>query len=83
MSTSELSETYQNEHWVIQRCTQRWIGFELEYEDLPTPEGIMTRDLMLATLERVSKEYPNDEFRGHRCVAEGRTPMPQGFNGPR
>ena len=37
----------QDKEWVIQRCTQRWVGFQLEYEDFPTPEGLMTRDLML------------------------------------
>ena len=52
--------------WVIQRCRQRWVGFELEYEDFPTPEGRMTRETMLTVLERVSQENPNDEFRGHK-----------------
>jgi hypothetical protein len=55
--------------WVIKRCTQRWVGFQLEYEDFPTPEGLMTRDLMLKVLERVSREHPSDEFRGHRVGA--------------
>jgi hypothetical protein len=57
---------HEQEQWVIQRCTQRWVGFELEYEDFPTPEGPMTRDLMLKILERVCREHPDDEFRGHR-----------------
>jgi hypothetical protein len=60
----------QDKQWVIQRCTQRWVGFELEYEDFPTPEGLMTRDLMLTILERVCREHPNDEFRGHRIGAK-------------
>jgi hypothetical protein len=54
--------------WMIQRCTQGWVGSALEYEDFPTPEGTMTRDLMLRVLERVSREHPDDEFRGHRVV---------------
>jgi hypothetical protein len=29
--------------WVIQRCTQRWVGFQLEYEDFPAPEDRRTR----------------------------------------
>ena len=57
---------------VIQRCTQRWNGCDLDYEDFPTPEGRMTRDLMLSVLERVSRENPNDEFRGHRAVLNRR-----------
>jgi hypothetical protein len=56
----------QEEEWVIQRCTQRWAGFELEYEDFPTREGVMTRDLMLTVLERLYRDHPNDEFRGHK-----------------
>ena len=71
MSTSELSAVTQNEQWVIQRCTQRWVGFELQYEDFPTPEGRMNRDRMLEVLERVSREHPNDEFRGHRVLPDG------------
>jgi hypothetical protein len=70
MSTSELSPISQNEEWVIQRCTQRWVGFELQYEDFPTSEGRMTRDRMLSVLERVSREHPNDEFRGHRVLPD-------------
>jgi hypothetical protein len=64
----------QPKEWVIQRCTQRWIqtglpghlSRTLEYEDFPTPEGIMTRDRMLKVLDRVNLRNPNDEFRGHR-----------------
>ena len=57
-----------DKEWMIQRCTQRWVGSDLEYEDFPTPEGPMTRDVMLRVLERVSREHPNDEFRGHRVI---------------
>jgi hypothetical protein len=59
----------QERQWVIQRCTQRWVGFDLEYEDFPTAEGRMTRETMLIVLERVSQENPNDEFRGHKVRA--------------
>jgi len=60
----------QEKQWVIQRCTQQWIGTDLQYEDFPTPEGRMTRDLMVEVLERVCREHPHDEFRGHRVRAE-------------
>jgi hypothetical protein len=53
--------------WIIQRCTQQWIGFDLQYEDFPTPEGRMTRETMVTVLERVCHENPDDEFRGHRA----------------
>lgn len=52
--------------WIIQLCTQRWEGTELVYADFPTDEGLMTRDEMLQVLERVSREHPDSEFRGHR-----------------
>ena len=59
----------QERQWIIQRCTQRWVGFDLEYEDFPTHEGRMTRETMLTVLERVYQENPNDEFRGHKVHA--------------
>lgn len=59
------------EEWIIQRCTQKWIGTELQYEDFPVPEGVMTRSQMLTVLERVGRENPDDEFRGHRVRREG------------
>ena len=62
--------------WVIQRRTQRWVGFQLEYEDFPTPEGLMTRDLMLTILERVCQEHPDYEFRGHTVPACHKPPPP-------
>ena len=52
--------------WIIRRCTQRWVGTELQYEDFPTPEGLMTRARMVEVLERVQREHPNDEFCGHK-----------------
>jgi len=51
--------------WIIQKCTQRWIGNDLEYVDFPTPEGVMTRDQMVVVLERVCRENPAHEFKGH------------------
>jgi hypothetical protein len=58
--------------WIIQRCTQRWKKPpdvripELLYEDFPTPEGLMTRSQMVEVLDRVGREHPDDEFRGHK-----------------
>jgi len=52
--------------WIIQRCTQKLAGKELQYEEFPTPEGLMTREQMLEVLKRVEQEHPSDEFRGHR-----------------
>lgn len=63
--------------WIIQRCTQRSTFrpelpgaacWELEYENFPTPEGRMTREQMLVVLDRVGRENPDDEFRGHRVA---------------
>jgi hypothetical protein len=68
MSTGSENAMHEDKQWTIQRCAQRWVGSDLEYEDFPTPEGQMTRDLMLTVLERVSREHPQDEFRGHRVV---------------
>ena len=61
--------------WIIQRCTQRWqkrpelgsAGFELVYENFPTPEGLMTRAQMMEVLVRVSRKHPSSDFRGHRA----------------
>lgn len=66
----ELSEDEHNgtKEWIIQRCTQRWIGTELRYEDFPTPEGLMTRDQMIEVLSRVCEEHQDDEFRGHHVM---------------
>lgn len=67
----DISETRE---WVIQRCTQKWnrqpelgaAGFELLYENFETSEGLMTRAQMMEVLDRVSREHPDSEFRGHR-----------------
>lgn len=61
-------EMEEDKQWIIQRCTQRWAGTELQYEDFPTLEGLMTRSRMVEALDRVSREHPGDEFRGHRVV---------------
>lgn len=51
--------------WIIRRSTQKWVGTELQYEDFPTPEGLMTRTQMVEVLERVERENPDQEFCGH------------------
>jgi hypothetical protein len=54
--------------WIIQRCTQKWIGSELQYEDFPIAQGLMTHRQMMRALERVQRLRPNDEFRGHNIA---------------
>ncbi len=51
--------------WIIRRCTQRWIGHSLVYEDFPTTAGLMTREDVQRELDRVDREFP-DEFCAHR-----------------
>jgi hypothetical protein len=55
--------------WIIQRCTQEWIGIELQYQDWgPYGPGTMaplTRDEMIEALDAFQKKWPDDEFRGH------------------
>ncbi len=72
--------------WIIQRFTGKssirpelpgvafWV---LEYEDLPTPEGVMTRARMLRVLDRVCRKNPDSEFRGH-CIAERKVEVVNG-----
>lgn len=67
--------------WIIQRCTQKWIGTSLVYEDFPTPEGLMTRTEMIKVLERVDRAHPVDEYRGHNVVAERARLAKAGANG--
>jgi hypothetical protein len=57
--------------WIIQRCTQKWIGSELQYEDYPTPEGVMTHSQALEVLERVDRADFTNEFRAHCVRREG------------
>jgi hypothetical protein len=66
--TANRKQPTANRTWIIQRCTQRWIGSELQYEDYPTPDGLMTRDEMIDVLLRVDEQNPNDEFRGHNTA---------------
>jgi hypothetical protein len=59
--------------WIIQRCTQRWIGTELQYEDWPGySEHLMTRTEMLAAVEECDREWPQHEFRGHNVANQPR-----------
>jgi hypothetical protein len=51
--------------WIIQRCTQQWIGTDLKYEDVTSRQNILTRGEMLRALDRIGRRNPNDEFRGH------------------
>ena len=65
--------------WIIQRCTQRWIGTELVYEDwlgavgpiigAAVHDDLMTYYEMLRALEVCAASYPDDEFRGHRVTS--------------
>jgi hypothetical protein len=54
--------------WIIQRCTQRWIGTELQYEDWPSANRPKTRTEMLEALEYCGKQWPDEEFRGHNIA---------------
>lgn len=63
--------------WIIQRCTQKSTYrpelpgaacWQLEYEDFPVPEGLLTRDQMITVLDRVGRQNQDDEFRGHRLT---------------
>ncbi len=57
--------------WVIQRCTQKWIGNHLQYEDYPTAQGVMTRTEAFSALERIDRSDPINEYRAHRVRPEG------------
>ena len=62
--------TERNE-WIVQRCTQRIIGTELQYQDWPGyAERLMTRTEMLEALKECNQRWPDDEFRGHNAVAK-------------
>jgi hypothetical protein len=66
MSDSERAE------WIIQRCTQQWVGAELQYQDWgPYGPGTMTpltKSDMLAALEAFQRRWPDEEFRGHNVA---------------
>jgi hypothetical protein len=66
--------------WIIQRCTQQWIGSELQYEDWPLSspafqlsrqnvrsQDLMTRDEMIVALDFCNLHWP-DEFKGHNVM---------------
>jgi hypothetical protein len=75
-----VSPPAENREWIIQRCTQRWNGSELLYEDWIGAElfdgaarhmgniELMTRSEMIEGLERCAKKWPDDEFRGHNVA---------------
>lgn len=65
---SRQSPVPSSREWIIQRCMQCWVGTELQYEDFPTPEGRMTREQMVTVLERVCRQHPDKEFRGHNVA---------------
>lgn len=59
--------------WIIQRCTQEWIGTELQYQDWgPHGPGAMipvSKTEMIDVLKAIEKRWPDDEFRGHNIGA--------------
>jgi hypothetical protein len=57
--------------WIVQRCTQRWIETELQYEDWPAIQCPVTQTEMLEKVKYWSREYPDDEFRSALFVSEG------------
>jgi hypothetical protein len=75
-----VSLPVQIREWIIQRCTQRWNGSELLYEDWIGAElfdgagrqmgniELMTRPEMIEGLEWCAKRWPDDEFRGHNVA---------------
>lgn len=74
--------------WIIQRCTQQWIGTELQYQDWgPFGPGIMapvTKTEMIEALDVFQRRWPDDEFRGHNvgnCKCEAHTLLKVGLNG--
>jgi hypothetical protein len=67
----------ENREWIIQRCTQRWIGTQLRYEDFPASAWqkqswrflpVMTKEEMLKALTYCGQRWPMDEFRGHNVM---------------
>lgn len=63
--------------WIIQRCTQRWVGTELQYQDYLgsigpivtacAVEDLMAIDEMMRALDICGKSSP-DELRGHNVM---------------
>lgn len=55
--------------WIVQRCTQQWLGTELVYEDWPGySERLMTRAEMESALSECNRKWFKEEFRGHNAV---------------
>lgn len=52
--------------WIIQRCTQRWVGTDLMYEDLSPRHLPYTKEQAIAAMDIIASYFPNDEFRAHR-----------------
>lgn len=75
-----MSASTEEREWIIQRCTQRWNGLELVYQDWIGAElldgavrqmpdfGLMTRSEMLRVLDWCATEWPDEEFRGHNVA---------------
>lgn len=61
--------------WIIRRCTQQWIGQNLQYKNFLgacgpiigslLQEDLMSREEMLRALDVCCQTYPHDEFAGH------------------
>ena len=77
---SNKATTADRKEWIIQRCTQVWVGTELQYEDWPARQQPVIRPEMLTKLARSNEQRPDDEFRGHNvanCKFPGHGPRPQ------
>jgi hypothetical protein len=60
--------------WIIQRCTQQWIGASLQYEDWPGYcEKLLSYDEMIEALKQCDQRWPEHEFRGHSVIDAHRT----------
>jgi hypothetical protein len=74
MSTTTKPEELVSEanEWIIQRCTQQWIGIELQYQDWgPHGPGTMTpvtKSEMQEALDVFQRRWPDHEFRGHNVI---------------
>jgi hypothetical protein len=75
-----MNASPEEREWIIQRCTQRWNGIELVYQDcigaelfhwtvrqIPNFE-LMTYSDMLRALDWCAKKWPDEEFRGHNVA---------------
>lgn len=73
------AESPEAREWIIQRCTQRWVGTELLYEDwiageytepleIRPPNDLLTHAEMLEALKFCEESWPGHEFRGHNAM---------------